>query len=146
MRALRHRFAFWPLALVLLATACSSTPMKSEEELIEEEAAAATDACLKDPALARSWGECNVKRTIFDRMDQIGACQKKHGKPAKPGDVSGAMLLTIHLKQDGRVQNVKAEQSKNKPLEACLGKEISKLKFASPPKGVKPVIYFPYQM
>lgn len=126
------------IALLSLA-ACSTTPSAEKEA---EQAAEATDECLANPAMAKSWGECNVKTTIFQRADGIGQCQSKHGK-AK----GETLMLKIRLKQNGKVKNVLAEDgsAKNKPLEKCLSQEISKLQFAAPPKGVNPVIYFPFQ-
>jgi hypothetical protein len=125
-------------ALLSLA-ACSTAPTAQEQE---EKAAEATDLCLANPAMAKTWGECNVKTTIFQRAEGIGQCQTKHGK-AK----GETLMLKIRLKQNGKVRNVWAEDgsAKNKPLEKCLSKEISRLQFAAPPKGVNPVIYFPFQ-
>jgi hypothetical protein len=126
------------LALLSLA-ACSSTPTIEEQE---EKAAAATDECLANPAMAKTWGECNVKATIFQRAQGIGQCQTKHAK-AK----GETLMLKIRLRQNGKVRNVWAEEgsARNRPLEKCLSKEISRLQFATPPKGVNPVIYFPFQ-
>lgn len=131
-----------PLSLIALLSlaACSTAP--STEDRAEEAAAEATDECLANPAMAKSWGECNVKTTIFQRAEGIGQCQAKHGK-AK----GETLMLKIRLKQNGKVRNVWAEDgsAKNKPLEKCLSQEISRLQFAAPPKGVNPVIYFPFQ-
>lgn len=130
------------LSLLLLLTACSTTPSGTEEEL-DAQAAEATDQCLANPELAKTWGECNVKKTIFSRMSAIGDCQMKHVK--SPGQE--ALMLKIRLKANGKVRDVKAEDgtAKNRGLEKCLSQEISKLQFAAPPKGVSPVIYFPFQ-
>jgi hypothetical protein len=126
------------LALLSLA-ACSTTTSTQERA---EEAAEATDECLANPAMAKTWGECNVKTTIFQRAEEIGQCQAKHGKAKE-----GTLMLKIRLKPNGKVRNVLAEDgsAKNKPLEKCLTQEISRLQFAAPPKGVNPVIYFPFQ-
>lgn len=126
------------IALLSLA-ACSSTPSAEDQA---EKAAEATDECLANPEMAKSWGECNVKTTIFQRAGGIGQCQAKHGK-AK----GETLMLKISLKKSGKVSKVWAEDgtARNKPLESCLSKEISSLQFATPPKGVKPVIYFPFQ-
>jgi len=132
---------FVSLSLLLLLAACSSTPEVTDEEQAAQVAAEATDQCLANPALAKAWGECNVKATIFGRMEGIGACQMKHGKN------NASMMLKISVRPNGRVKGVRAEDgaAKNRPLEKCLAAEISRLHFAAPPKGVKPVIYFPYQ-
>lgn len=79
-------------------------------------------------------------------MAAIGTCQRTHGRNVKAGD---ALMLKIRIKPDGSVRDVKADESvrpTNKKLEACLGKEIAKLKFAKPPRGVKPIVYFPFQL
>jgi hypothetical protein len=57
-------------------------------------------------------------------------------------------MLKIRIRPDGTVRDVAADDSvhpANKKLEACLAKEIGRLRFAKPPRGVKPVVYFPYQ-
>mgnify|MGYP000296530476 CR=1 FL=1 len=56
-------------------------------------------------------------------------------------------MLKIRLKPNGKVRNVHADNgsARNPALEKCLSKEISQLQFAAPPKGVQPVIYFPFQ-
>lgn len=125
----------------LFLAACSSTP---STERADEEAAEATDACLADPRLAESWGECNVKATIFSHMEQIRSCQQRFAKGPAPKE---ALILKIRLRPNGKVRDVFAEEGgpRNRALEACLSQEISKLRFAAPPKGVKPVIYFPFQ-
>lgn len=136
-------FARLSLLSVLLLAACSSQPSVEEQEAA---AAKATDECLADSNLAREWGECNVKRTIYSRMEAIGDCQRKFHKGSRPGDT---LMLKIRVKPNGRVRDVRADENVrpvNKPLESCLSKEIGKLQFAAPPKGVKPIIYFPFQL
>lgn len=136
-------FARLSLLSLLFLAACASQPSVQEQE---EAAAKATDECLADSALAKEWGECNVKRTIYDRMEAIGACQRKFQKGSAKGDT---LMLKIRVRPNGSVRDVRADENVrpvNKPLEACLAKEIGKLKFAAPPKGVKPIIYFPYQI
>jgi TonB family protein len=126
---------------LFLLTACSGTKAEIDQEEARE-AAAATDQCLTNPALARDWGECNVKATIYDRIEALDACDRQHGRKAK-----GAMILKIRVTPQGRVKDVKADDSgvKNPPLEKCLGRVIAKMKFAPPPRGVQPLIYFPFQ-
>jgi hypothetical protein len=132
------------LMSLLLLPACATSP---EKKAAEEAAAAAeaTDKCPANPKLAEEWGECNVKRTIYSRMAAIGVCQRTYAKGSRPGD---ALVLKIRIKPDGSVRDVKADDSvhpTNKKLEACLAKEIGRLRFAKPPRGVKPVVYYPYQ-
>ena len=136
-------FARLSLISVLFLAACASQPSVEEQEAA---AAKATDECLADSALAREWGECNVKRTIYARMAAIGECQRKFHKGSRPGDT---LMLKIRVRPNGRVKDVRADENVrpvNKPLESCLSKEIGKLQFAAPPQGVKPIIYFPYQL
>lgn len=129
------------LLLAILAffvfTACSGHKVENEAP-----AEPSTDACLSDSNLSQEWGECNVKRTIFDNMDSLRACQTKHVATASSG---GTMMLKITLRNSGKVKNVRPEAGgvRNRPLEGCLSKAFAKVKFAAPPKGVKPVIYFP---
>jgi hypothetical protein len=127
------------LLLPLFLIACSSAPSESPEE---ETLAQATDECLANPKLAKSWGECNVKSTIYDRMDVIMGCQTKHGIGKRE-----SIQFLIEVKPNGGVKKVSANKNENKNqlLEDCLKVEIGKMKFASPPKGVKPVINFPYR-
>jgi len=131
------------LSLLFLLSACTTTPSATEEEIEAQIAAEATDQCLANPELAKDWGECNVKKTIFSRMDAISQCQMRHAKASS----ADAMMLKIRLRTNGKVRDVKAEQgkAKNKNLETCISKVIAKLQFAAPPKGVSPVIYFPIQ-
>ena len=130
---------FFAPAFLFLAMACSSTPT---EQKTEEQAAEATDRCLANPELAKEWGECNVKTSLFAQKEGIGKCQSQFSK-----NPSQTMMLKIRLKPDGSVRRVKAEEGgpKNRNLERCLSKVVEKIRFASPPKGVKPVIYFPTQ-
>jgi len=136
-----RRFLF---ATVFALTACATSPEKPAE--VDAAAAAqATDTCLSNPALAEQWGECNVKHTIYGSRAAIAACQAKFAKASKTG---GVLMMKIRIKPDGFVKEVAADDSvypANKKLEACLAREIGKLRFAKPPKGVKPVVYYPYQ-
>lgn len=126
-------------ALVFALLSCSSQKEISEEEKL----AMATDACLEDIEASATWGECNVKRTIYDRAEELQQCEDLAGKLKKQ---DRPMVLQIHVRPNGKVKQVKADPNgfQNPPLEACLAKEISKLRFAAPPKGAKPVINFPY--
>ena len=136
-----HRLA--AVTSLFLFAACASAPATVERD---EKQAAATDACLANPALAKRWGECNVKRVIYDHAKELGACQAQNGAEAKEGDT---LMLKIRLRPDGKVRDVRADpsvRSPNRALEACLARTIVRLQFAAPPKGVKPVIYFPYQL
>jgi hypothetical protein len=127
------------LFLSFLLISCAASNPESEDS---ERRAEATDSCLADPEQAKSWGDCNVKTTIYDRMDVIMACQTKHGS-----SVRDSIQFEIEVNAKGGVKKVGAvsNQNKNLALESCLKKEIAKMKFAAPPKGAKPVIQFPYR-
>lgn len=126
---------FSALLLSILAS-CASAP--TEEEIAEGKAQE-TNECLSDPELAREWGECNVKTTIFSRKQEIAQCQSKHSRPNQ------SMMLKIDLLSSGRVKNVRAEtgSAKNRRLENCLRQAMRKLQFAAPPAGANPTIMFP---
>lgn len=133
------------LCLSLLLVACSSTKDEILTEEQEEAQAAATEECLEHPELAKGWGECNIKRTIFDRIPQIRACYEKGSKNF---DFHGDLILKIRVRPTGKVRDVKVEEAslKNKMLSSCLVKEIGKLQFAKPPKGINPVIFYPFSL
>lgn len=135
----------WPLLLLILA-ACSGT---QDEILTDSEAEAearATQECLENPELSREWGECNVKKTIYNRMPRIRNCYQKQASAKY--DFRGDLILKIRVFPSGKVREVKVEEGslKNKMLSSCLVREISRLRFAKPPKGINPVIYFPFTL
>ncbi len=135
-----------PLLLLSFAlAACSTTKDDILTDDQEEAQAAATEECLNNPELAKSWGECNIKRTIFQRLPKIRSCYEKEGKKA---DYHGDLILKIRVRPTGFVRDVKVEEAslKNKMLSSCLVKEISKLQFAKPPKGINPVIFYPFSL
>ncbi len=122
--------------LFLALTACASSP-----ETEDDAPSASTASCLNDPALSEAWGECNVKSTIYKSMGKITSCFHAKKKASPPGE----MLLTLRLQSNGKVEHVHLDQGleKDKDLSKCLKRELAGLRFASPPKGVKPVIYYP---
>lgn len=123
--------------LLCIFASCASSP-PTEEELAQEKAQA-TNECLSNPEMARTWGECNVKATIFSRKEEIAKCQAKHSK------ASQTMMLKISLQPSGKVKGVKAENgsAKNRRLENCLKQAMRNLQFAAPPSGATPTIMFP---
>ncbi len=129
------------LCFLLLVSCSSSEPSPEAEEAASIEN---TDNCLANSELARQWGECNVKHTIYGGRSGIGNCHRKFGRDPKSADTT---ILKIRLLPTGKVRDVKAEEAgpRNKSLENCLSQVIAKLQFAAPPKGVKPVIYVPFQ-
>lgn len=127
------RSLFLPLCFLLVSCAGSSTSEESRNE-------PSTDVCLADSNLSQEWGECNVKKTIYDNMDALRGCQAQ----AK-ANAGKTMMLKIRLRPNGAVRSVRPEAGsvRNRPLETCLKNAFAKVQFAAPPKGVKPVIYFP---
>jgi hypothetical protein len=137
----------WPLLLFpILLSACASTPDSILSENEAEAQAEATKECLSDAELGNDWGECNVKKTLFSRMTKIRACYAKDSN--KKYDFHGDLILKIHVFPNGKVKETKVEEGslKNKMLSTCLVKEISRMRFARPPKGIHPVIYFPFNL
>jgi hypothetical protein len=134
---------FLPLVMVLALTACSSSTERAPEApLTEEQAAEQTDQCLDNPELARSWGDCNVKHTLFLEADALAACRKN-----APKAKSGVLQFELQVKADGKVRSAKAKsKSKFPKLEKCLVGVMKKLQFAAPPSGKEPVITVPYQL
>jgi len=122
--------------LVFTLVSCASAP--TEEEIAQEQPKS-TNECLSNLEMAKEWGECNVKTTIFSRKKAISQCQAKHAKPNQ------TMMLKITLQPSGRVKNVRAEtgSAKNRRLETCLRQAMGKLQFAVPPTGANPTIMFP---
>ena len=135
---MKIRHCLFVLSFALLA-ACASSPSREQQDA---KLAESTDQCLADPNLAKVWGECNVKSVIYQRSDGIAQCQSKFAQSQ-----GGTLMLKIRLKPNGKVRRVWPENgtARNKNLEKCLSTEIAKLQFAAPPKGVDPVIYFPFQ-
>ena len=135
-------FIFLPL--FALITACSSNqpaPERSESAPPEEKhAASQTDQCLDNPELSRSWGECNVKHTVYLASDQLEKCRKAN--PSAKGTVN----FDLRIKADGKVKSAKPEGGKHGKHTACVAKVLRKLQFASPPKGKEATISVPYQL
>ena len=131
-------------ALALSACSHSSDRVVSEQE--EKSEQDATQECLKHPEQAKSWGDCNVKKTIFDRLPKIRRCYEKTFK--EDYNYDGNIVLKILLQTNGKVKNVTVDEGslRNKMLSGCLVKEIGKLKFAKPPGGITPVIYYPFSL
>jgi len=137
------RFSLFSLFSVLALSACSSsTERASEAPLSEQEASVNTDACLDNPELSRSWGDCNVKHTLFLEADGLAACRK-----LAPKAKAGSLNFELQVKSDGKVRNAKARpKSKFPKLEACIVKVMKRLQFAAPPSGKEPVITVPFQL
>ena len=131
----------YPWFAVLLLAACSSTPERAEHSAPEEKKAASqTDQCLDNPDLARSWGDCNVKQTVFLASTDLAACRK-----ASPA-AKGTLNLELRIKGDGFVKSAKAVSGPKGKLSACVAKVMKKLRFAPPPNGKTAKINVPYQL
>jgi hypothetical protein len=130
------------LPVVLLAACSSSTPdHESSAPISEKEAAAQTDSCLDNPDLSRSWGDCNVKHTVYLESAALAKCRKNapHAK--------GSVVFELRVKGDGHVKNAKVVSGGgNGKLVACLQNVMKQLQFASPPKGKEATITVPYQL
>ncbi len=131
------------LSLFALAACSSSTPERAENASDTEQVAAEnTNNCLDNPELARTWGDCNVKHTLFDAAAPLAACRKLAPK-AKAGNLN----FELQVIKGGKVKYAKAKSKSNYPkLEACISKVLKGLKFAEPPTGKEPVITVPYQL
>lgn len=124
------------IALAICLSACAG---KTETEA--EEPMVGAETCLENPEMAKEWGECNVKKTIYDAKDKISSC-------TKTSKLNRETVLKIKLHNNGRVKELLLEDSveKNKKVAQCLHKEISKLRFAPAPQGVKPIIMYPIEI
>ncbi|HEY8278977.1 MAG TPA: hypothetical protein VIH99_05100 [Bdellovibrionota bacterium] len=125
-----------------LLVACSSTPERASDAPAEEKhSASETDRCLDNPELAKGFGECNIKYTVFSSKDVLGSCHKLKGKG------NGPYLVLLKLRKDGSVKSTRAGNAAAKSkLGACLQKEMKKLKFAAHPLGQEVDISIPYEL
>jgi hypothetical protein len=138
------------LALNLLSACSGARPETREERetmAAKEEAAAlaeATDECLDNEKLWNSWGDCNVKKAVFDQKGALTSCQKKFSLTQDPRD---QIVMNVRVKTDGSVQWVKAASGRprNLELEGCLTRALQRAKFAPPPQGKSPVVQIPFQ-
>ncbi len=130
------------LPLVLLAACSGSTPERANDASSEEKAAASeTDDCLDNPELARTWGDCNVKHTLYSESAAFAKCRRI--APAAKGTVT----FELRVKGDGRVRGAKALGGNKSPkLVACLTNVMKQLQFAPTPKGNDSTIQVPYQL
>lgn len=129
----------------LIFAACSSspstTPERAESAAPEEKTAASqTDQCLDNPELAKSWGDCNVKSTVYLASGKLAKCRK-----ASP-DAKGTVSFEVRIRPDGTVKSAKALGGKHGKHTACVARVLRKLRFAAPPKGKEAVITVPYQL
>lgn len=129
-------------ASVFLLASCSSTPQRAKGSPDEEKhAAKETDECLDNPELAKSWGDCNVKHTLYLAAGPFAECRERH--PLARGTVS----FELAVKGDGSVRNAKARDARQSPkLVRCLSGAMRKLRFAPPPGGREAKITVPYQL
>jgi hypothetical protein len=134
--------AFAVLLPLFLLAACSSSPPAPEHadsaNDSEQKAAARTDQCLDNPELAKSWGDCNVKNTVFSASAQLEKCRKAY--PEAKGTVS----FELHVLPDGHVKSAKALGGHHGKHTTCVSRVFRKLQFAPPAKDA--VITVPYQL
>ncbi len=133
---MRHLF----LALLLGSlAACSSSERSPDEPMTAEEAAAHTDECLDHPELSKTWGDCNVKHTLFEKSAALSRCRKASPK------AKGTVNFQLHVHSNGTVKSVKPLGGSGKHT-YCVVKVMKGLRFAPPPAGKEPVITIPYQL
>ena len=131
------------LPLLFLA-ACSSSPATPDNAgpaaSSDQQAADKTDQCLDNPELARAWGDCNVKNTVFQASGLLAKCRK-----ANP-NATGTVSFELRIQPDGKVKSAKALGGKHGKLTACVSRVFRKLQFAQPPQGAEATITVPYQL
>lgn len=131
------------LAIAALAlTACSSsTPQRAETARPEEKhAAAQTDKCLDNPELAKAWGDCNVKSTVFQASADLEKCR------AKAKNVKGSVDFELRIRANGSVKHARVVNGRHGKLTNCVAKVFKKLQFAAPPQGKEATITVPFQL
>lgn len=127
-------------ALVSLAACSSSTPDRATDApKDQQEAAERTDHCLDNPELAKAWGDCNVKHTLFLESAALAKCRKSNLK------AKGTVNFQLHIAKDGHVKSVKPLGGSGKHT-SCVTKVMRGLQFAAPPAGKEPVITIPYAL
>lgn len=130
----------------LFLVACSSatpppTPERAADASAADQAAAAqTQQCLDNPELSKTWGDCNVKSTVYLASDELAKCRQ--ASPAATGTVS----FELRIKPDGSVRSAKALGGKHGKHTACVARVFRKLRFAAPPQGKEARITVPYQL
>jgi hypothetical protein len=126
--------------LAFLLTACSSNTAAPDRAAsappAEQKAAASTDQCLDNPELARSWGDCNVKSTVYGAEADLAKCRALAHHP------KGEVNFQLKIKADGSVRSAKVLNGRHGKLTNCVAKVFKKLKFASPGKDVAVTVPF----
>lgn len=133
---MRHLFA---AALLVTFAACSSSSETVPEGASPEERSAHTDECLDNPELSKTWGDCNVKHTLFQKSAELAKCRKANPK------ARGTVDFQLQLRPDGSVKTVKPLGGAGQHT-YCVVRVMKKLKFAPPPSGKAPTITIPYQL
>lgn len=126
----------------LLGACATSDRVLTEAQKKQEEEA--TKNCLKNPDKARTWGECNQKKVVHNRIPQIRRCYEQ--KLGEEMQFEGDVVLRFRVYKSGRVRDVRIDQGslKNKFVSDCLLKETAKVRFAAPPEDYGNVVYFPF--
>ena len=126
------------LVLAFLLVGCASTDSDKSTSAPPQDESKKTDQCLDNPNLAKEWGECNVKYTVFRASDALGKCRK--ASPAAKGTVS----YEVKIKADGHVKSVKRVTGPNNKHTTCVWRVFRHLQFAAP--GKEATITVPYQL
>jgi hypothetical protein len=133
------------LAPLLLFACSGSTPPPPPERAADanaadQAAAAQTEQCLDNPELAKTWGDCNVKSTVYLASEQLGKCRVASPK------AKGTVSFQLRIKPDGTVKSARALGGKHGKHTSCVARVFRKLKFAPPPQGKEAPITVPYQL
>lgn len=130
--------ALFVLAVFALSACSSSEPKLDEGSSTEKQASAQTDKCLDNPLLAKEWGECNVKSTVFQASASLEKCRM-----ANPG-ARGTVNYEVKILANGHVKSVKPLGGQHGKHTVCVSRVFRKLQFAAPGKDA--TITVPYQL
>jgi hypothetical protein len=135
-------FAFLlPFFFLVACSSSTPTPERAANGTPQEkQAAARTDQCLDNPELAKSWGDCNVKNTVYMASSQLEKCRKN-----SPG-AHATVNFELHILPDGKVKSANLLGAKHNKHTNCLARVFQKLQFAPPPNGYDATITVPYQL
>jgi hypothetical protein len=128
------------LAFILLASCSSSEPKLNSDSSAsgQSQASKLTDSCLDNPELAKAWGECNVKSTVFQASEKLEKCRLANL------DASTTVNYEIKILGNGKVKSVKPLGGRHGKHTNCVSRVFRKLQFAAP--GKESIITVPYQI
>jgi len=130
--------ALYLFALFAFSACSSSEPKLEEASSPEKQAASKTDKCLDNPELAKAWGECNVKNTVFEASEKLEKCRR-----ANPG-ATGTVNYEVKILSGGKVKSVKPMGGQHGKHTVCVSRVFRQLQFAAPGKDA--TITIPYQL